>query len=449
MFYEDTKIWNQNTITFYFLDGTSQQKSEVKEFAKLWERYSGITFKYSTEKPPFFSFKKYYTITFKGKSNESTRGAINGKIRFGALSENKIFRKTTVLHEFGHMLGLGHEHQRLDRPEYLNDSNLVFSCKENQNQSRQWCKENFSNKNKVEVFIESEFDPLSIMHYRLDHITGITNTKIKDNSLSYTDKYFIAMLYNQNIADSTLKKMHKQDLWHQQKFESKVNRERENEIMKLSSYSCQPLQYPTKSKDGRYCEKGFMVIDTNGFSFAGDEFKKCHSSLKEVSKLIKTHPLCQLNSLELKRYRQKLRNDFAEYGNCKRLDSNIKNNQEFFCSQGYSYVTKLNNLIGEKTQCYPNEESTYQAMQNDSVCSMDKLEFSRYQNQQKTIQEKRLKTPYCQVVNKKYKSISCPTDFDYTIINLDIKSKPINNKCFASKHQAINAMGQIPFCQKL
>ncbi|HFC31032.1 MAG TPA: hypothetical protein ENJ44_08335, partial [Oceanospirillales bacterium] len=229
--YDDSKIWNQDSITFYFLDGTSQQKNEVKRFSQLWQRYTGIKFNFTNKKPSFFNFKKFYKISFKGKNNESTNGAINGLIQFGNLSDNIIFRKTTILHEFGHMLGLAHEHQRQDRPNYLDNKQLVTACMKNQQQSRAWCNENLFKKFYKKVFIQSEYDPNSIMHYDISNITSKdseTNSNIPEslnNSLSFTDKFYIAMLYNPKLDKKTLKKMHKQDIREQQQFEAKANAE--------------------------------------------------------------------------------------------------------------------------------------------------------------------------------------------------------------------------------
>ena len=451
VFYEDTKIWNQENITFYFLDGNRQQQAEVKKFAKLWERYTGIKFKYTNSKPSFFNFKKHYKITFKGSANESTRGAINGVIHFGNLSDDIIFRKTTILHEFGHMLGLGHEHQRTDRPGSLNDSSLLDLCVSNQNQSKSWCKDNLLNQYKSEVFIESDYDEKSIMHYKMDNITGQKNHNKpviwrNKNSLSYTDKYFIAMLYNQNISDSILENMHKQDLWQQQKFEMQANKDKQKTIMGLSSSSCKPLMQETQSDDGKYCSTGFMVIGKDGYGLPGKEFMTCHNSFKSINKIIKSHQLCQLSYNQLSNKRQLWRNQNAHYGNCKRLDTNKKNNQEYFCTEGFSFVTIDNNMIGDKTICLGSEQSAFEAMQQSPVCNLDPADYSTYQRKAKYKLNRRMKTDSCQVVKKKYNRINCPNDYDYTIIDLDQTDIPINNKCFASKYQAINSMEKMNFC---
>jgi hypothetical protein len=447
VFYEETRIWNRDSITFYFLDGTPQQQSEVKLFAKLWERYTGIKFIYVNEKPGFFNFKQFYTITFKGSSNQSSVGRVNGEIQFGELSDNIIQRKSTILHEFGHMLGLSHEHQRQDRPGFLNSAKILEQCKIQQAKSKIWCYNNILEQNFEEVFIESEYDIDSIMHYDLHTITGDEKYQDKNHSLSYTDKYYIAMLYNQNISDKTLEKMHKQDLWQQQKFESKAKEERENNIMKLSTSSCKPLAYPNKSKDGKYCESGFMIIGADGYSMADPEFKTCYFSLKQITQKIKQHPLCQLSKNQLDFKRKSWRDEFQSFGNCKRLDTNIRNNQEFYCTKGFSYVTQKNDLIGEKTKCYGSEESAYEAMKNDKICNLSKTEFNRYQRQQTIQQKRKSSTKYCQVVKKKYQKITCPKGFDYTIIEKDYTDEPINSKCFASTHQAINAMNKLSYCQ--
>ena len=453
VFYEDTKIWNQDSITFYFSDGSDQQKSEVKRFAKLWQRYIGIKFKYTNNKPTFFSFKKYYTITFKGSSNQSTKGAVNGTIHLGDLSDNSIFRKTTILHEFGHMLGLGHEHQRKDRPLALNNSSLINDCIQNQNQPGTWCKENLTNITDTEVFIESEYDSSSIMHYALKNIVGgnkkLLNTLPNDNSntLSYTDKYYIAMLYNQNISDATLEKMHQQDLWNQQKFENAENKKREQAILNLSTSSCKTLETNTQTIDGKFCESGFMIIGKDNYSFPDAEFKNCHNSFKEIKEKINQHSYCQLSSSQLTKKRQQWSNHFSNFGQCQRLETLKKNNQEYFCRDGFSFVTKFNDMIGEKTVCYGSKEATYQAMKLNPVCNLDNQELSRYQAKVEKTTENKMTTKFCQVVIKKYKYVNCPTDFDYTIINKEIESEPINNKCFSSKFQAITAMNNMPFCQ--
>ena len=444
--YEDTRIWNKKSITFYFLDGTAQQKSEVKRFAKLWERYTGIKFKYSNDSPGFFNFSQYYTISFKGGSNQSSVGRVNGQIEFGELSDNIIFRKSTILHEFGHMLGLSHEHQRADRPSFLNSTKILENCKLKQTKSKQWCYENILKQNFEEVFVQSDYDEESIMHYDLRTITGDDKYKDKNNALSFTDKYFIAMVYNQNISDKTLKKMHQQDLWEQQKFELKANKDREKNIMALSTSSCKPLAYPNKSKDGKYCESGFMIIGADGYSLANPEFKACYYSLKQISEKIQKHPLCQLSKAQLAHKRKAWRNEFEHYGNCKRLEQGEKNNQEYFCTQGVSYVTKYNDLIGEKTKCYGSEESAYEAMKNDSICNLSPVEFNRYQRQQTIQQKRKLTSKSCQVVKKKFHNITCPKGFDYTIVEKDFTDEPINNKCFASTHQAINAMNKLSYC---
>lgn len=453
VFYEDTKLWNQDSITFYFLDGTQKQKDEVIKFAKLWQRYTGITFTYTSKKPSVFHLDNYYKITFKGGKNESTTGAINGIIHLGNLSDNIIFRKTTILHEFGHMLGLGHEHQRADRPASLNDQTLVQSCMDNQNQSRKWCQDNLFKKNTRKVFIESEYDPESIMHYEMDNITGEQDPSQNNgfwkntHSLSYTDKYFIALLYNQNISEKTLEKMHKQDLWEQQKFEKQATESTEKTILNLSSSSCKILKYSDKSLDGKYCQEGFMIIGVDDLSFPGEEFKLCHLSYTDIKNHIDNHHYCQLNDTQLTRKRQAWSQSFAQYGNCQRLDTKEKNNQEYFCTEGYSYVTKNNDLIGEKTMCYSSEESVYEAMKEDQVCNLSLVSFNAYERKMQKQFKAQLKTNRCQIVRKKYKSINCPVDYDYTIIDRDDDSRPLNKHCFNSEYQAINAMNNIPFCK--
>lgn len=450
--YEETPIWDQQSITFYFLDGTLKQKNEVKKFAKLWQRYTGITFKYTTVKPSAFSFKKYYKISFKGNSNESTQGAINGIIRLGHLSDDVIFRKTTVLHEFGHMLGLGHEHQREDRPLTLSNYKIIDSCVQEQEQSRSWCKENLNDINHSTVFIESAYDAESVMHYDLNSVIAKDSRLLdilpetRDNSLSFTDKYYIAMLYNQNISDGRLKSMHQQDLQAQKTFEAQANAKKEQAMLQLSTSSCKALKYPTHSLDGKYCESGFMIIGSDHKSFPGKEFAACYNSFKNMQDKMNQQGYCHLSSAQLKKKRALWSQQYSSFGQCKILDEGRKNNQEYYCQKGYSFVTKSNDLIGDKTQCFYSKETAYRAMQDNEVCNMDKTAFKIDKRIKEKMLARQMKTSYCEVVSKQYDRFNCPTDFDYTIIKYESTEQPVNNQCFASKFQAINAMKKIPFC---
>jgi hypothetical protein len=86
-------------------------------------------------------------------------------------------------------------------------------------------------------------------------------------------------------------------------------------------------------------------------------------------------------------------------------------------------------------------------MQKTPVCAMDTIEYRMYQYRFKKGFDKKLSTKNCKVVSKKYENINCPDDFNYTIVNHSNNSHPINNKCFANKYQAINAMQRISECK--
>ena len=76
-----------------------------------------------------------------------------------------VYKKCVVIHEFGHALGLGHEHQRSDFWKLIKPHVDVVSMKADLNISddyfdKNWGKEKAFGKGKA-----TEYDPLSIMHY--------------------------------------------------------------------------------------------------------------------------------------------------------------------------------------------------------------------------------------------------------------------------------------------
>jgi hypothetical protein len=103
-------------------------------------------------------------------------------------------------------------------------------------------------------------------------------------------------------------------------------------------------------------------------------------------------------------------------------------------------------MVEEKTKCYGTQEQVFKEMLNNDVCNLSNNDFIAYNINQQKLLQKQLKTRNCSVVNKQYKTINCPDDYDYTIIKNDTPSKPINQKCFANEFQALREMEKISYC---
>lgn len=113
---ETKKLWKPSqTLNVFFIGGSTIIKKRVLEYASIWSQYCSLTFtetntaenshiRISFDAPGSWSF--IGTDAFLIPKNQAT-------INFGWLSdtldENNF--KQVVLHEFGHAIGLIHEHQ--------------------------------------------------------------------------------------------------------------------------------------------------------------------------------------------------------------------------------------------------------------------------------------------------------------------------------------------------
>ena len=111
--------------------------------------------------------------------------------------ENGLNAKTsqTVAHEFGHALGLKHEHQHPYRALKFNDEN-VYKEHDRYHQPRQQADEQILKTFDPRQVYFSQYDPRSIMHYGMPGEYFTDNMPTPENyELSATDIQFISALY--------------------------------------------------------------------------------------------------------------------------------------------------------------------------------------------------------------------------------------------------------------
>ena len=188
-------LWeNGKTLKVYFLEGTPQQKAFVQSVAVKWSEYANIHFEFTEVQS-----EAEIRITFNPNDGAwSTLGTdalqvwqTEPTMNLGWLDE------AVVLHEFGHAIGLGHEHQNpIGGIQW--DKEKVYN--ELAGPPNYWSKEivdsNMFDKYKEDQILASELDPLSIMMYPISEDWTINQFSTDFNpELSEKDKIFIAELY--------------------------------------------------------------------------------------------------------------------------------------------------------------------------------------------------------------------------------------------------------------
>lgn len=193
-------LWPKNTkvLNVAFLDGDPIVQKKVKNVAKEWENYCGITLNFDpTAKPDItISFKYSGSWSYIGKSSPSEVPSMNYGWLTPTTNDEEYHR--VVLHEFGHALGFIHEHQNPnDNPIHWNKE-LVYRYY--MRPPNNWSKEDIDNnlfaKYDEEEINGTSFDPQSIMLYAFPkELTTDGYSTGWNTQLSESDKKLIKQLY--------------------------------------------------------------------------------------------------------------------------------------------------------------------------------------------------------------------------------------------------------------
>lgn len=202
--------WNTGqTITVGFINGSAALHEKVEQAAKVWEEFANLKF-------DFDSGLSHHDIRIKFAAgmNDSKIGSDNLSfdnddeetmkyLSLNASSSEEDFGRYAI-HEFGHAIGLIHEHLHPDFNFKLDEAKLTkyYTIDSGFNYSIEDCENNLFRDYARNVLRYSEFDPDSLMMYPIPANANSNGEEYVQNSkLSDIDKKFIAAMYPQSEAE--------------------------------------------------------------------------------------------------------------------------------------------------------------------------------------------------------------------------------------------------------
>lgn len=191
---------NKSELRVRFLGGSNTLHEQVRDYASIWNRYTGIQFVFVKSEPSDIrvSFirngSSWSYIGNSAKYVSDTRATMNFGW-FDARTTDDVFRRT-ILHELGHALGLVHEHQSPAAAIHWNKKAVYEYYSEHFDWNENVVDDNIFKKYRKTQTRYTTYDSTSIMHYPIpaEFITKGQPVAWNTN-LSSTDIAFIKEMY--------------------------------------------------------------------------------------------------------------------------------------------------------------------------------------------------------------------------------------------------------------
>jgi hypothetical protein len=198
-----SSVWPNGTpLHISFIGGTAQQRQTVEQIAKKWENFANLTLVFDN------SSQSQLRVAFVQDGRSwSYMGTDN--LNISPLAPTMNFgwplEEGTILHEFGHAIGLAHEHQTPQGGLMWNEPVVL---RELAGPPNNWDEEtirfNVLDKYQADQVHSTIFDPQSIMLYAFPArwtTNGVSTNE--NNALSDTDKSFVGGLYPKPAGGGT------------------------------------------------------------------------------------------------------------------------------------------------------------------------------------------------------------------------------------------------------
>jgi hypothetical protein len=199
---------NGSTITVKFLGGSSNLQRRVMNYAQGWTRYANVNFRVVNSgqadiRVGFIQNGSSWSVVGNASARtDQQRPSMN----FGWLTDGtpEYEVKRTVLHEFGHVLGLLHEHQNPAGGIPWDETAVYDHYRHTQGWDRNTTYKNVISTANRSATQYSAHDRASIMHYPVDaRLTNGRYTVGMNKDLSSIDKQYIARMYpGRSITES-------------------------------------------------------------------------------------------------------------------------------------------------------------------------------------------------------------------------------------------------------
>lgn len=197
------RMWNPGqTLRVRMTGGTAKVRSKVRQYAVEWARYANIAFAFVDDSQP-----AEIRVSF---DNDGTSWSTVGRdallvapddftMNFGWFDDNTTEDEFSrvVLHEFGHALGLIHEHQSpVSGIQWDKEKVYAFFKALNPPWNKSEVDHNVFDKYSVNSTNYSQFDPTSIMEYYFPASLTLDGKGAPGNTtLSSVDKEYIRRWY--------------------------------------------------------------------------------------------------------------------------------------------------------------------------------------------------------------------------------------------------------------